>query len=312
MKSPLKLLLIMSLTLLTVFISACRTKKAITIDNYHIYRIPPGAIKVNDTLFCDQTEMSNIDWLEYMYWNKRIFGSTSEEYLSTLPDTLTWLKMDSCLHSFVLHYHIRKEYPLVGISQEQAMAYSKWRSDRVFEILLYEYKVILYDAAQTRDNYFSIERYFNGELTNVISDKKLSYYPEFRLPTPEERKVILSYYDSVMQNIDKRVCKCDYPEIWTGIIPCKNGLFSVMPTRPVSCNCPRKKNNMIFNLYGNVSEWTSEKNIAAGGSWLDNQEGILSTDTFNIAEPNAWTGFRNVCEWKVWEEKSPVTESHGH
>ena len=295
-------LIILSLSLLTVFNTSCFIKKAIIIDNYHVHEMPPGGIKINDNLFCDQTEISNLDWAEYMYWNKRIFGSESVEYLSILPDTFSWLEMDSCLHSFASHYHNRMAYPLVGVSQEQAKKFSKWRTDRVFEYLLAKYGVIQYDTEQTRDNHFTIERYFNGELTNVISDREFNYYLEFRLPTLEERKLILYYNDSVMQNIGKRVCKCDYPYIWSDIIPCINDSLSAMPTRPVSCNCSSRNDKRIFNLYGNVSEWTSEKNIAAGGSWLDKKERILSTDTFNLVSPNAWTGFRNVSEWKTWEK----------
>jgi hypothetical protein len=300
-----KLLQIISLSFLAILATSCLTKKSITVDNYHSYFKPPGGIKVNDNIFCDRTEMTNIDWLEYMYWNKRIFGSKSEEYLSTWPDTLTWLKMDSCLHSFVtryLHSYIFRKYPLVGVSQIQAMEYSKWRSDRVFEYLLAEYKVIEYDDAQTPDNYFTIERYFNGELSNIISDKKINHYIEFRLPTLKEREVILHYSDSVIQNTKKRVCKCNYPEIWSDIIPCQPDSLSTFPTRPVSCNCRPGKHSMISNLFGNVSEWTSEKNIAVGGSWIDTKERIFSTDTFNFVGPNAFTGFRNVSEWKVWEE----------
>jgi len=295
-------LIILSLSLLMVFNTSCIIKKTITVDNYHIYEMPPGGIKINDNLFCDRNEISNLDWLEYMYWNKRIFGSESIEYLSILPDTLSWLEMDSCLHSFVSHYHIRMEYPLVGVSQEQAMQYSKWRTDRVFEYLLVKYEVIQYDIAQTRDNHFTIEKYFNGELTNIISDEKLNYYLDFRLPTLEERKEILYYNDSVIQNIGRRACKCAYPHIWSDIIPCINGSLSAMPTRPVSCNCSSRNNKIIFNLYGNVSEWTSENDITVGGSWLDRKEKILSTDTFYVGSPNAWTGFRNVSEWKMWEK----------
>lgn len=29
---------------------------------------PPGTVKINDTLFIDQTEIANIHWREFLYW----------------------------------------------------------------------------------------------------------------------------------------------------------------------------------------------------------------------------------------------------
>ena len=77
-----------------------------------------------------------------MSWTERVFGKTSEEFKSTLPDTSVWkMKNYTCLTMSVLeNYYLRhpmyRNYPLVGISQKQAIAFSKWRSDRVFEYIL--------------------------------------------------------------------------------------------------------------------------------------------------------------------------------
>ena len=39
----------------------------------------------------DETEVRNLDWLEYLYWLRRVFGvDYPEVYKKALPDTLVW------------------------------------------------------------------------------------------------------------------------------------------------------------------------------------------------------------------------------
>lgn len=52
--------------------------------------IPPGTVQINDSLFADETEISNFSWIEYEMWTKGIYGANSKEHLATLPDTLVW------------------------------------------------------------------------------------------------------------------------------------------------------------------------------------------------------------------------------
>ena len=43
------------------------------------------------SFYMDETEISNIHWLEYMYWVKRVYGDDYPEvYRNVLPDTLVW------------------------------------------------------------------------------------------------------------------------------------------------------------------------------------------------------------------------------
>ena len=96
--------------------------------------IPPGTIQINDTLFADETEVSNFSWTEYEYWTKAIYGANSKEHLATLPDTLCWREKLAYNEPYVQYYyrHVAyRDYPIVGISYEQASAYCKWRTERV-------------------------------------------------------------------------------------------------------------------------------------------------------------------------------------
>ncbi len=108
---------------------------------------PPGTTKVNDTLFVDKTEMSNFNWLEFEYWTKKQYGINSKEHVAILPDTTVWLNKAAYNEPYAKHYyrHVAyKNYPVVGVSYEQAIAFCKWRTTLVqkkFNKNLIEYKL---------------------------------------------------------------------------------------------------------------------------------------------------------------------------
>ncbi|MFH0867620.1 MAG: SUMF1/EgtB/PvdO family nonheme iron enzyme [Bacteroidota bacterium] len=310
------------LFLLLSFFS-CIFSKKIDDTNYFIENIPPGTVKIGENLFYDETESRNLDWLEYLYWIRRVFGANSEEYLSAKPDTSVWVEKYPCLnlckekfihHNDTIYYNLSytlmylrhpqfRYYPVVGISQEQAKNYAKWRSDRVFEGVLIKYGKLKMNALQNKDNYFSVENYYNGKYNGCKPDSNFMYYPVYRLPTVREWQYAMHYADSVNKAYYKKHprhkcnnCKTDWSDFQSDIIPCINDSFVNYPTVPVLSF----KGSPFYNLRGNVSEWTSEKNVCVGGGWADSKERILANDTFMPKTQNAWTGFRNVCEWKVW------------
>ena len=291
--------------ILVIGLSACFGSK-LTVDNYHLEFALPNGIAINEGLYCDETEISNMNWREYMYWVKRVHGPDSEVYLATLPDTTVWSVVDSCLVIYddvYLRHPVYDYYPVVGITQQQAQAYTKWRSDRVFEVLLLQLGLIEYRTDQGPGDYFSIDRYFSGKLQWATVDDKLRYYPEFRLPTPEEWERILLYSDSLSKTSAKDCeledCKAcqEGTWAWSGVQPCRGDSLAISPTIPVGVGCPG-----IYNLRGNVGEWSFVPGVAVGGGWKDDKDAVLQQDTFRLAGRNAWTGFRNVCEWKKREE----------
>jgi hypothetical protein len=293
--------------LLSTFISSKSTKQF----DFSKTESLPNSININDSLYCDQTEISNIDWMEYMFWNKRIFGEESNEYLSSLPDTSVWLEHECCVndyYDYYLNHPVFRNYPVVGISQLQAEVYSKWRSDRVFEYYLVKNEILEYDTIQTSENYFTIEKFFNGDFKLKVADIIVSHYPEFRLPSYKERLLILEYSDSIDRAYFAKCkfkkckeCKGKFPEMWTDIQICEKDLFKESPTRAVEVNCTDEKGSQLFNLRGNVREWISAPNIAVGGGWIDKREKILQSEIMITKGVNAYTGFRNVCVWRKYQ-----------
>ena len=87
------------------------------------------------SFYIDETEVSNLDYLEYLHWIKRVFGEDYPEvYQRALPDTLVWreqLAYNEPLVEMYLRHPSYHNYPVVGVSWVQATEYCKWRTDRV-------------------------------------------------------------------------------------------------------------------------------------------------------------------------------------
>jgi hypothetical protein len=273
---------------------------------------PPNCIKINDSFYADKSKINNLNWLEYIYWTERVFGKNSDEYIAVLPDTTVWLNISECTHILAVEY-LRspkyREYPVVGISQQQAIAFARWRTDRVLESRLIKNKIINHSTEQNRENYFSAERYFSGELEYVKTVDKNMPYAVYSLPTNEERTAMLEYYDAInkkcMENCkakDSANCKENCPPIHCNVSACNDDGEFQLPVKTVNADCVPKKVKILYQLKGNVREWSAESNIAYGGSWIDERATILENDFFDTNEANAYTGFRNTCQYKKWGE----------
>ena len=96
--------------------------------------IPPGTVLLDKKTgtYIDNAEITISAWMEYLHWLKQQKGETSKDYTSALPDTATCEKLYGAVRYFQ-HPKFRN-YPIVGITYEQATAYCQWRSDRVNEL----------------------------------------------------------------------------------------------------------------------------------------------------------------------------------
>lgn len=159
------------------------------------------------SFYMDETEVANIDYVEYLYWINRVFGDNFPEvYRKALPDTLVWrekLGYNEPLVETYLRHPAYKNYPVVGVSWLQANDYCLWRTDRVNEMLLVKYGVLDKDPAQKDENNFNTEAYLSGQYTGLVNKpmKDLNpngtgerrvrledgiLLPKYRLPTEAE------------------------------------------------------------------------------------------------------------------------------
>ena len=302
-----------------IFILLCLTSinfsthsKISTKSNYYTKQILPGCVQISENLFCDRFEVTNYNWLEYMYWTLRVYGEESPKYQSCKPDALVWTKLDAGL-TFYTEMYLRhptwQNHPVVGISQKQAEDFSKWRSDRVFEFILIKNNILEWNPDQHEGTHFTIERYFNSEHLEMVPDKEMLYYPHYSLPSIDNWMMALNFSDSLNHfYLDRchsdycKQCLSMYPDIYADIkiaqlLDSTSGIYA---TTPVDRQYIPHKKNSIYNLLGNVAEWTSADDVAIGGGWYDNKTKIIEGLKSSLKESNAWTGFRNVCVWKKW------------
>ncbi|MDD3688284.1 MAG: SUMF1/EgtB/PvdO family nonheme iron enzyme [Bacteroidales bacterium] len=255
--------------------------------------IPPGTVKANDSLYVDVTEIRVLDWREYMYWNKKLYGAESDEYKQTIPDTTVWRTSiyEQVAKSYFNHpaYH---EYPIVGISFEQAVAYCEWRSQRVnYMIYIRENKIPF-------------------QLTDDTTGVPQIY--KYRLPTKIEWEAIASI--SFSEKTRKQIAgkKNFNPNLFNLIYPKAEGKNAVNAmnlnvTAVVRSFWPNELG--CYNLIGNVAEMTAEKGLAKGGAWHHSSYDVVVERDFEYKGKQNWVGFRCVCEKVIKSEKEIAADS---
>lgn len=312
-----QILFLLAISLLAAYSCASRKKIIPHVKN------TPGTIAINDQLMCDKTEATNFNWLEYMYWTEREFGENSEEYKATIPTGLDWsiLSCEEECNTYNYRHPSNYNYPIVGITQEQAKAYSKWRSDRVFEYNLIKAGILEFNPTPSDSAHFSIENYFKGkyylpvvEKGDTVGFRKIEPdfsipFPEYSLPSAEQRLLIMNYIDSTdaIFHIKKAKKYEEWREYNVPFLlahdPCVEDSLAENIFRPVDHGLDkRNKFKLVQNSRGNVAEWGDTDKITYGGGWPHNVEYVLSNDTILVDSSNTWTGFRNVCVWKYWKD----------
>jgi len=98
------------------------------------------------SFYMDETEVSNQDWLDYLHWIKRNFPTDYEAYYNALPDTLVWRSELSYNEPYVdnyLRHPAYQDYPVVGVTWDQAQDYCAWRTDAANEKILQDKGLLL-------------------------------------------------------------------------------------------------------------------------------------------------------------------------
>ena len=113
-------------------------------DPMHDWNNSPNQQHVQ-SFYMDETEVTNLMYLEYLDWLKRVFPPEEENYRriynGAVPDTLVWrnrLGFNEVMTNNYLRHPAYANYPVVGVSWIQAVEFSNWRTDRVNELILEE------------------------------------------------------------------------------------------------------------------------------------------------------------------------------
>lgn len=128
------------------------------------------------SFYMDETEVTNMMYLEYLDWLARVYGNAGPQYkdiyTAALPDTLVWRNQlgfnEDMVNNYLRHPAFRN-HPVIGVSWQQAANFAKWRSNRVNEKILEE-KGYLARGARLADT-LSPEVNFDVETYLRASDK---------------------------------------------------------------------------------------------------------------------------------------------
>ncbi len=147
------------------------TKGKVQDDVMHDWNNTPTQQHVQ-SFYMDETEVTNVMYLEYLDWIKRVYPPTDDNfraiYQGALPDTLVWrnrLGFNEIMTENYLRHPGYAEYPVVGVSWIQAVEYANWRSDRVNEFYLEKAGYLKRDAKTLEvnaDQTFNTDTYINA------------------------------------------------------------------------------------------------------------------------------------------------------
>ena len=255
---------------------------------------PPGTIRIDENLYMDEVEITNLDWKEYLYFLEQ--DSSQKVWKSMIPDTTIFSKGNKMVKHLHLdpserfvHYKtyydnpLHQMFPVLGVSHKQATKYCAWRSDLVNQQL----QAIVSKKKSWR------KLLGKDELTLV-----------YRLPTAEE------WEWAALGELDSLEFPMGYAEEQLDMLrfkenPLKDGNFAhegIPFVEHVYKNSPPNSLG-LYGMMGNVAEMTEEKGIAKGGAFIHSKFRARASDIFQYKEPSHWLGFRCICEWEMEEEE---------
>ena len=213
------------------------------------------------------SEITDLKLLK-IYFEKEIDGKSN--------DFIFYQKIDSMLNYFSDPKY--NDYPVVGVTWNQANAYCQWRSDRVNENILLRERIL-----EKKSYYFTTESYLNTEST--YNGRKVRYedgilLPNFHLPTNAEWQFAAVYLDD-SSNVNHyypwgsnevRDKKGKYQANFGRILD-QNGLIiktmaedGFLFTAPVGSFKPNQTG--LNDMVGNVSEWVMD--VSRISDWQSN------------------------------------------
>lgn len=230
-------------------------------------------------------EVSNFAYKEMLYYAAK---KDSDIFYSMVPDTFVWrspLTYNEKYVEYYFHHPAFRDYPVVGVSHEQALLFCEMMTD------IFNSKILV----------------DNAELEEVV----------FRLPTENEWEAaaraghpyaIYPWQEEGVRNAKTGEMLANFRRSnndYMGVAGSLNDGSDL--TAPVESYRPNDFG--LYNMAGNVAEMVAEKGVSKGGGWTHGALNLIIDSVFKYEDPEPWLGFRYVMEVvKFREQKIQATE----
>jgi formylglycine-generating enzyme required for sulfatase activity len=239
-----------------------------------------------DYLYMHTTEVSNLNYKEFLHDLKR--SGKTEAHAAALPDTLVWRDKGTYNEPYI-EYYLRhpayNDYPLVGVTQQQAELYCQWLTEKINASLPEAntpfQKVLVrlpsekeWEMAARAGNEFAIYPWGTTDLRYPSDDRK--WAGQMRANFVRGREDFMGVAGTMNDNSDV--------------------------TAPVISYWPNPFG--LYNMAGNVAEMIAEPGIAKGGAWNCFGADLQIDSRLMYTEPKPFIGFRVLLE--VVEFRQPA------
>jgi sulfatase modifying factor 1 len=217
-------------------------------------------------------EVSNFAYQEMLYYAAQ---KDSSIYFQMLPDTTVWNTSLGSNEKFVSYYFQHpayRDYPVVGVSHEQAQLYCDMLTD------IFNSKILLN----------------NSEIEEVV----------FRLPSENEWEAaaraghpfaVYPWKEESVRHHKTGQLLANFVRSdgdYMGVAGQLNDGLDV--TAPIESYWPNELG--LYNMSGNVAEMLAEKGIAKGGGWIHGASNLRIDSAVQYHKSECWLGFRYVME----------------
>lgn len=251
-------------------------KQFVLIEEGHVFLNLADTMQKQECqeFWVSKTEVSNGEYRKFLKWTRASEGQSA--YQKLLPDTTVWILPESYNGPLVKQYFrhpVYTDYPVVGLSKSQAMAYCQWKSkDSPFTFTL-----------PTRKQFVRAGR---GE---------------------DQRPYAHGIW---INNFDSKGFPCNYRQVDNGYITLdqKTGKLSLIESSSsflddgamyTATGRSYEVNEFgLYNLSGNVAEMLIDEDLALGGSWYDPGYDVRLESERDASEPSSFVGFRLVATAK--------------
>ena len=212
------------------------------------------------SFFISEYEVSNYQYLVYLDDLQK--QGKENEYYKALPDTLVWQEKLSYNEPYTQYYFRHpayRDYPLVGVSHEQAEMYCKWLTEKYNSEPKRKFKNVVFKLPTRYQWEYAARGGLKGKpfpwggpnLHNSKGESLANFY-------------ILNEGDLIMDR-EKGTIKYAGNGDEIGIAGMLNDNADI--TAPVHSYFPNGYG--VYNMAGNAEEYVREAGITRGGSWAD-------------------------------------------